>query len=259
MAAVIQGVPPRLTIARGFTLTEIAIVLFIVALLLGSMMLPLAAQDDIRRTQDTQRMLADARDALIGFATANGRFPCPATAASTGLESFAVGGSQANGLCSNFYDSFLPAAQLGLSSTDQNGLLLDGWGQPIRYAVWSGTIGATSNPLTRTDGIKSATMTSVAATTLLSVCATATGVTAVDCGAATSLTSRAPVLLFSMGKDGATGAAGVDEAANINGDVVFVSHDDAPAGAANGRFDDLVTWLSPNVLFNRMVAAGRLP
>jgi hypothetical protein len=25
------------------------------------------------------------------------------------------------------------------------------------------------------------------------------------------------------------------------------------------EFDDLVTWLSPNILFNRMIAAGRLP
>jgi len=244
---------------HGFTLTELAIVLLIVALLIGGMMLPLAAQDDIRRTQDTQKVLAEAREALFGLAVATGRLPCPATNVSNGLESFAVGGSQANGNCSNFYDGFLPAAQLGLSPTDQNGLLLDGWGQPIRYAVWSGTIYATSNPLTRTDGIKSATMTLVAATTLLSVCATATGITGVDCGAAPSLTSRAPVLLFSMGKNGASGAAGVDEAANTNGNIVFVSHDPAPAGAANGEFDDLVIWLSPNILFNRMVAAGKLP
>jgi hypothetical protein len=102
-------------------------------------------------------------------------------------------------------------------------------------------------------------MTSVAAATLLSVCATATGIAAADCGAATSLTSRAPALLLSIGKNGATGAAGADETANTNGDVVFVSHDAAPATAANGEFDDLVVWLSPNILFNRMVAAGRLP
>lgn len=265
-----SGVPPRLTSARGFTLTEIAVVLFIVALLIGSMMLPLAAQDDIRKVQDTQRTLAEARDALIGFAVANGRLPCPASATSSGLESFCTNDVPgvcgpvttvlpSHGRCSHPYSGDFPAAQLGLSPTDPNGLLLDGWEQPIRYAVWSGTIGTTNNPLTRTDGIRSATMTSVAATTQLSVCATATGITAVDCGAATSLTSRAPALLFSIGKNGATGAAGVDEAANTNGDVVFVSHDAAPTSAANGEFDDLVIWLSPNILFNRMVAAGKLP
>jgi len=30
-------------------------------------------------------------------------------------------------------------------------------------------------------------------------------------------------------------------------------------GAATSEFDDIVTWLSPNILFNRMVVAGKLP
>jgi hypothetical protein len=42
--------------------------------------------------------------------------------------------------------------------------------------------------------------------------------------------------------------------------IAFVSR--APAdnpAAAGGVFDDVVAWVSPNVLFNRMVAAGTLP
>jgi hypothetical protein len=42
--------------------------------------------------------------------------------------------------------------------------------------------------------------------------------------------------------------------------LVFVSRD--PAAAGNGTdeaFDDIVVSLSPNLLFNRMVAAGKLP
>ncbi|MGH8604903.1 MAG: type II secretion system protein, partial [Gammaproteobacteria bacterium] len=37
--------------------------------------------------------------------------------------------------------------------------------------------------------------------------------------------------------------------------------DDAPAGCVDPacNFDDLVVWLSTPILFNRMVAAGRLP
>jgi hypothetical protein len=34
---------------------------------------------------------------------------------------------------------------------------------------------------------------------------------------------------------------------------VFVSHNPTPT------FDDLVIWISPNVLINRMVSAGKLP
>jgi prepilin-type N-terminal cleavage/methylation domain-containing protein len=250
-----RAVPPRLTFAHGFTLTELSIVLVIVALLIGGMMLPLSAQDDVRRTQETQKSLNDARDALIGFAVANGRLPCPATVASNGIESFVAGGNPSNGICSDFYSGFLPAAQLGLGPTNNNGLSLDAWNQPIRYAVWGAgsSINGISNPLTRTDGLRSASMTSVATTVLVSACASSTGISGTDCGTASILTNHAPVLLFSTGKNGGTGAPSADEAANLDADPVFVTHEPSPT------FDDLVIWLSPNILFNRMIAAGRLP
>ena len=65
------AVPPAPTfLASGFTLIELAIVLFVVALLLGGMLLPLSAQQDVRSYGDTQKILTDARDALVGFAMA---------------------------------------------------------------------------------------------------------------------------------------------------------------------------------------------
>jgi hypothetical protein len=47
------------------------------------------------------------------------------------------------------------------------------------------------------------------------------------------------------------------ENSNLNGD--FVSRNPTSADAAAGEFDDVVSWLSSGVLFNRMVAAGKLP
>ena len=40
--------------------------------------------------------------------------------------------------------------------------------------------------------------------------------------------------------------------------TVFFARDPStvPTG---GEFDDLVTWISPNILYNRMISAGRLP
>lgn len=253
------GVLPRLTLARGFTLTELAVVVAIIALLIGGMLMPLLAQDDVRRSQQTQKQLKEAIEALIGHAAANGRLPCPATAASNGQESFAAGGSALNGNCSNFQDGFLPAATLGLAPTNSNGLLIDAWNQPIRYAVYTGTINGVVNPFTRIDGAKGATMPELGKVNALSICVSATGIAAANCGAAARLADRAPAVLLSIGRNGAIGGGGADEAANLNGDAVFVSHDPAPAGAANGEFDDIVVWLSPNLLFNRMIAAGRLP
>ncbi len=48
-----------------------------------------------------------------------------------------------------------------------------------------------------------------------------------------------------------------DETANGDNDRVFVSHTPTPPGL--NEFDDLVIWISPNILYNRLIAAGRLP
>src|SRR5687768_18621141 len=61
----------------GFTLIEIAIAAFIIALLLGSLLVPLATQVEQRQISDTEKILAEIRDALVGFAVANGYLPCP--------------------------------------------------------------------------------------------------------------------------------------------------------------------------------------
>jgi hypothetical protein len=43
----------------------------------------------------------------------------------------------------------------------------------------------------------------------------------------------------------------------LNGD--FVSRNPSSPGAPGGEFDDIVSWLPTGILFNRMVAAGKLP
>jgi len=78
------------------------------------------------------------------------------------------------------------------------------------------------------------------------------------------LTNQAVAVIFSLGANAPVSGTGprVDEAANIsnpNGDPAFVSHTRAEVGAPNGEFDDVLTWISPNILFNRMIQAGRLP
>src|SRR5574340_426127 len=65
--------------SSGFTLTELAIVLVIVALLLGGLLVPLTAQVEQRRFRETQKALGEIREALLGFAVVNGRLPCPDT------------------------------------------------------------------------------------------------------------------------------------------------------------------------------------
>ena len=81
---------------NGFSLVEIAVVLVIISVLIAIVAVPLATQIEQRRTEATLKQLEVIKEALIGFATAKGRLPCPATLNSAGLESFCT---SATGAC----------------------------------------------------------------------------------------------------------------------------------------------------------------
>jgi prepilin-type N-terminal cleavage/methylation domain-containing protein len=250
---------------RGFTLLEVLVVMLIVTILMSGLAVPLAAQAAMRRLEETRRILDDAREALVGFAVANGRLPCPATLASRGEESFDPGGDATNGNCSNFHDGYLPAAAIGLAPLDSEGFARDGWGTEanrVRYAVFGGgrSLGGVTNPFTRTNGMQAATLLSLgAAPSYLFICASAAGATASDCGpAANQLTRRAAFVLVSTGPNGAVGTSpGPDEARNRDASPVFVWHENADL--PGNAFDDYLTWVPVGVLASRLVAAGRLP
>jgi len=65
--------------SNGFTLIEMAITLFIVALLLGGLLVPLGAQVEHRKVTETQKALDEIKEALLGYVIINGYFPCPTT------------------------------------------------------------------------------------------------------------------------------------------------------------------------------------
>jgi prepilin-type N-terminal cleavage/methylation domain-containing protein len=230
----------------GFTLIELAIVMFIVSLLIGGMLLPLSAQQEVRSRQETEKVLADIRDALIGFAITNGRLPRPATSATDGAEAVVCPNDAA---CSGF----VPWAALGTSK-------LDGWGKLIRYSVTPALANATI------------TLSTVANRTVQT--RDSAGVVAYLAGGASCATPNqcVPAVIFSQGKsrwgttdaglalnDGGS-ATNIDEDANNTGPTNYFSRSPSENTAvAGGEFDDITTWVSGNTLFNRMVAAGKLP
>ena len=250
---------------------ELAVALVIISLLLGSILVPLNTQVESRNYADTQRILERAREALLGYAAANGRFPCPASAGTNGVED----GNPVTGVCNiatvlgaNVYYGFLPAVTLGLTPVDAGGFAVDAWGLPqnrIRYAVSSLPFG---NPtFTKPGGMKSVGMSAIAAlTNLLYVCNSGTGVTGTNCNTAVTLASSVPVVVWSVGPNAATsGGVSVDEKQNPNptagfsADRIFVSKVKSGAPGDANEFDDLVTWIGAPTLFNRLIAAGQLP
>ena len=268
--------------AAGFSLPELAVVLVIVTLLTSGLLVAVTAQQERVQNERTQARLEAAREAILGFAQAHGRLPCPATLASTGLESFcsnatgncgaATTTTQAHGRCFAPYDGFVPAATLALAPVDSaSRLLADAWDLPIRYAVPDYDRGGGNYSLTQTDGIRSQTLPALesAVQSMLHLCASGDGVSGAGtgtaaCAAGQALTTRAVAVIHSSGRNGRTGGSGSDEQHNPNpnsplaADRLFVSHETAPAGTPAGEFDDLIVIVSPYILYARLFAAGRL-
>ena len=249
----------------GFSLLELAIVLLIVGLLLGGLIMPLSARMDQQKIDTTRAQLEQVRQALVGYALARDALPCPATPASSGLASAtALGCTRQHG--------FVPAVTLGLTGTlNQDKLLVDAWGSPIRYSVTNSDANANGNwDFVRPGEMRTVTLAGLAPS--LDVCTTTTGSTPTACASnATTLASTAPVVLVSLGKDWAT-ATSADQLENLGAtvgggpsgrnypvaaDEVFVNR---TLGAQVGNeFDDIVTWVSPATLYGELVSAGRLP
>lgn len=245
---------------KGFTLVEMAMVLAIVTLLLAGLVPTISGQLEQRRSAETKKQLDEIQQALIGFAIINGRLPCPAVLDS-GTESLA------GGACTNPYNGVVPGITLGLSSLNGNGEVLDGWDNPIRYVVTS----SDGNAYVTTNGISTLGLSSLSPNLL--VCTTATGLVDTNCSTtqdtnpgckcatdqALTAGDGVPAIIFSTGKNGANGGTGADEAINLDNNRIFVSHTPTAAGNPNGEFDDLVIWLSNQVLISKMVSAGKLP
>jgi prepilin-type N-terminal cleavage/methylation domain-containing protein len=274
---------------RGFTLVELAVVVLVVGLLIGSLLVPLSTQVDQRNATEAQRRLEDAREALIGYAIANQRFPCPASGTSNGQESFCTNAGAsvpascgaptltppADQRCSNFSNGYLPGAVLGLNNLDSSGYALDGYplsqgGQGrMRYAVADPTFGATRHGLTTTGAMRTAGITTLGNNSLyLFICNLSAGITATTCPIPTTSTTVASgnvaFIVFSLGKNGTTSTSS-DELYNMNSggganasiNKFFISR--PFSSAAGAEFDDQLVWVSNYTLISRLIAAGMLP
>lgn len=226
-----------MTRADGFTLIEVAIVTVVLTLLLGGLLIPLAAQVDQRRYAETRKSMDEIKEALIGFAQTHGRLPCPAPAGGNGE---ALDPPD----CDENFEGDLAWTTLGVPQSDA-------WGRRFHYRVtrevvkpqpWAG----------------------------LFTTPTTLEVTAGSQPGDPQLAQNAAAVVLSYGKNG-LGTPGIpdppdktDEQKNIDGDEIFVYRTTTAAAtgcsdtAAGMRceFDDVVVWISPFILFPRMAQAG---
>jgi len=213
---------------RGFTLIELAIVLFIITLLLGGVLTPLGQQISERQIAETRRAMESARIALVGYALRQadqvGPLPCPDVRANDGLED-----RLADGKCAAFTGN-LPWHTLGLAEGDA-------WGNRLGYAVaadWSVAAGRAS------------------VATEVQICP--------DKACAQPMSAAAVVLSHGRNGFGADNVSGnrnlaptsADELENSNADQRFVMHPPRAADRPGGEFDDLLLPLSPDWLRGRL-------
>lgn len=229
---------------RGFTLIELAVAIFIISLLLGSLLIPLSTQVEQKQISDTQKTLDEIKEALLGFSVANGYLPCPDTD-NDGAENVNAGTGQCGTIASNIAYGNLPWQTLGVASADV-------WGNRFRYVI-------REEYARRSPGTAYTLGTTTAN---VRICSTA--------ACASTLTSSAVAAILSYGKNGlgATNSlsgnvnpapTSADELENTDTDRDIVYRTMTTAEASAGEFDDIVYWLPLYTLFNRMVAAGKLP
>jgi len=266
---------------RGFTLIELSVVMVIVAFLIGGLIYTLAAQVEQRNFEETRRRLDQARELILAFAITNGRLPCPARSAATaspvtvpGDEVLTTTGTVGciGDTVTDFYGGtsggvtlgLLPARAIGFQQVDSGGFAVDAWGNRLRYAV-ANLITNCSGSSTYPHFVNAANLKANGISCQpndLLVCKSATGITSTTCGgAANQIMSQSLVvaIIFSTGKNGAGAPGGIDEAANLNGDRIFVYHTPTSSTAANGEFDHQFAWITHGELYGRMIAAGVLP
>jgi prepilin-type N-terminal cleavage/methylation domain-containing protein len=260
-----QNAPRR---ASGFTLVELSIVLVIFGLLIGGTLTFLSTQRDIVKLRETEKRLSEIRETLIGFAMVNGRLPCPAIQGERGVEKSLV--SEA-GDCERNYTGFVPGITLGVVPTNADGYAVDAWENPIRYAVTA----TEGKAFTKKGKLKEKWDTNAAALTIEinapHVCTSSSQITGsvagkdLSCGTGADLAPSVVAVLVSSGKNGGVGPISPDEKANSvaeeagSGAGAFVFHTPTAADSEQGEFDDIVVWISPNIFYSRMIAAGRLP
>ena len=252
--------PTSIRRARGFTLAELTVVFLIVSIMLATAMYTLSAQTEQRNFEETRRRLEAARELLLGFAVANGRLPCPATAASTGTEAITTPPN-----CDSPYGGFLPSKAIGFQVTNTAGLAIDAWQNPIRYVVSHAAptgCAATSTAPHFTNATNPRTIgISCRPNALGAAHRSPATVTNLVCDANTTVTNQNVVvaIVYSTGKNGTTGGTGTNEARNLDNNALFVSRPPDALQAVGGEFDDQMTWIAVGEFYGKLIAAGVLP
>jgi len=244
---------------QGFTLIELAMVLFILGLLLSSFLAPLAARVEQQERNNTQIQLDEIEEILYGHVLQNNYLPCPDCPTSIwSVGCIAVNAADPTTINDGVEDMFPPPANttcatevgnlpwvtLGVKSTDE-------WNNIFTYRV-DDTFADRNNATTDGTGCETGSAT---LNVSFSLCSDGEITVLVSAGGA-NLATNIPAIVVSEGKNWAVSTS-ADEAENKNGDATFVDKDYSQTSGS--EFDDMLIWISPYVLKTMAVKSGILP
>jgi len=228
---------------RGFTLIELAVAMTVIAILGASVLMAVRVQMTQRQTSETRAALDEAREALLAFAAANGRLPCPAV---DGTPGHGGEGALTPEGC-RYARGLLPWETLGITA-------LDGWNHRLAYQVTQGfgLPGFRTGLKTGLEAEGNLVIQNISGASLASPNAVALAIWSVGANGR-----------FGTNPDGSTVSGitgGPAEASNDpRGTITSKLVSDGTIEMAGQEFDDEVIWISRYVLFNRMITAGKLP
>jgi type II secretory pathway pseudopilin PulG len=270
--------PRRSSVGAGFTLVELALVIVIIGLAVGSLVPFLTAQQASARLSTTKMRQETIKSALINFIARNNRLPCPALASATpgqptyGVEAASVAGppvipcGTATVLGASVR-GIVPFRSLGLSDESA----LDGYNRRFTYQV---TMTQTSAALTAETvaGMRGTISVHSDAPPVGGLPATGNQINACSTNAADNKCNiRAVAVILSHGENGiggylSSGTQIVPPATTSAREL----QNAAPAGALESfiqaefstkdanRFDDVVMALAPDDLLSPLTRTGAL-
>ncbi len=275
--------------SKGFTLIELAVVLFIVSLLLGGFLSPLSARLEQQNRQRTTDMLNEIKESLLGYALINGRLPCPDCPDGNVGACGALAAAQRNDGQEDTYDPGFGVIQCRFNTGNLPWVDLqtsehDAWARHFTYSV----------SLTFSDDTDGTGCGTPAVGVSFEICSTGdidvydsyvagTGASPGNYpGTASLVADNVPAIVISHGSDAYETSQTNQQIENydrkpvnpVNGTDVLTSYT-AASFTPNAfiytdfgrdtslnpptQFDDLVIWVSPAILMNRMLVSGSLP
>lgn len=238
--------------AKGFTLIELAVVLVIVGILLGSFIGTFSSRIDSSRVLNTEREMEDIKQVLLAytFSQSPPHLPCPDIDVPPDGREDREGTGECIVVTPNETLGIIPWVTLGLGYEDA-------WG--MRYSYWADANYSNNAGF----NISTGTAGSAIINTRLN-------------DTIEEMVDNAVALIISHGKNGYGGtsianvvrvfpAAGtfVDELSNLDVDVDYIfmsrSATDQDAATVGGEFDDALGWINAYQIKAKMVETGVLP